>query len=305
MSKGLRQGDPLSPLLYIQVSEFLHLLIDKAIELNLIRGIDIDDQTKLSHLQFVDDTILILENKTKSILGIKKILIIFQMLKGLKVNFSKSNIYTANKDQEQGDQWARMLGCRIGNFPFQYLGATIGGNSGRKNYWFKITKRVKTTLNKCRSRYLSKAGRLILIKAVIDAIPTYWISNHKLPLGIQKEIEKIKRDFYWGLSEEEGLRNKKLHMIRWEIICNPKKRGGLGVKVLAWKNAALLAKWWWRAKLERSSLWYKLLTNKYGETFLSDPMSRNNKISPMIKSIAATSEFSELIYLTTKTSSGC
>lgn len=87
---------------------------------------------------------------------------------------------------------------------------------------------------------------------------------------------------------------RKLHTIRWEIICRPKFRGGLGVKVLAWKNTALLAKWWWKSRVDRSKLWHRVLTCKYGGKFLSNPMRGSKNVSPMIKQIASIKNHSQL-----------
>lgn len=96
----------------------------------------------------------------------------------------------------------------------------------------------------------------------------------------------MKRKFFWGDGDSDNGKKRKLHTIKWEIITTPKHRGGLGVQVLAWKNAALLAKWWWRARTEKTKLWCRLLTTKYGETFLTNPRIKHNKVSPMMHGIS-------------------
>lgn len=78
MERGLRQGDPLLPLLFIIVTQVLHMVIVKAKSLGIIKGIQIGDSMDITHLQFADDTILFLEDDWHSIKGIKIVLIIFK-----------------------------------------------------------------------------------------------------------------------------------------------------------------------------------------------------------------------------------
>lgn len=98
MGKGLRQGDPLSPMLYIQVSEILHVLMEKVKQIGILQGVIIGSDMNISHLQFADDTIFFLHNNKMSIVGIKTVLIIFQLLTGLKVNFNKSCLHVSDQD---------------------------------------------------------------------------------------------------------------------------------------------------------------------------------------------------------------
>lgn len=93
-SRGLRQGDPLSPLLFNLVGEGLSSLLSLGIQSGIFRGITIKGTTSyISHLQFADDVILFINDDDYSVMGIKRILQCFQLLSGMKVNFSKSNIY--------------------------------------------------------------------------------------------------------------------------------------------------------------------------------------------------------------------
>lgn len=149
----------------------------------------------LSHLLFADDAIFFLKNNSDSIRGIK-VLIIFQIISGLKVNFNKSTLYSC-KDDISIIHWTRILGCSSGKFPFQYLGATVGGKPTKKSFRFPLIKKIKTKFAAWKCPSLSKAGRLVLIKAVINSIPSYWFSLNKLPSGVINKIEKIKRSFFW------------------------------------------------------------------------------------------------------------
>lgn len=108
-----------------------------------------------------------------------------------------------------------------------YLGATIGGSPKKKVFWKPLARKIKTKLNAWRCSIISKAGRLVLIKAILNAIPTYWMGIHKVPVGITKEIELQERKFLWGEISPNNTHRRKLHTIRWEIITRPKNKGGL------------------------------------------------------------------------------
>lgn len=100
-SRGLRQGDPLSPLFFNIVGQIFHHLITEAHEQGLFKGIQIgQDEKKFTHLQFADDTILFINGNDTSISSIKRILIIFQLLSGLKINFNKSELFANNYTQQ-------------------------------------------------------------------------------------------------------------------------------------------------------------------------------------------------------------
>lgn len=82
----------------------------------------------ISLLQYADDTIFFFENTDKTICGIKIILILFQIITGLRVNFKKSCIYTSYSNEGEATSWARTLECPVCKFPFDYVGASIGVN---------------------------------------------------------------------------------------------------------------------------------------------------------------------------------
>lgn len=92
MQQGLRQGDPIYPLLFNLVGEMLSQFLIKAKSLGIFHGLSLNSNFEISHLQFADDTVLFLEANTKSVRGIKVILKLFELASGLKINFDKSSI---------------------------------------------------------------------------------------------------------------------------------------------------------------------------------------------------------------------
>jgi hypothetical protein len=108
--------------------------------------------------------------------------------------------------------------------------------------------------------YLSKGGRLTLIKSTLSNLPTYLLSMFPIPLKVANRLEKIQRDFLWGGIGDEA----KFHLVKWNRICTPLHSGGLGVHNLIQFNQALMGKWLWRYGREREALWRLVIDAKFG-----------------------------------------
>lgn len=122
-----------------------------------------------------------------------------------------------------------------------------------------------------------------MLKSVIDSVPVYWFNLYKLSKVVTDQIEQLRRNFFWGHKEGQ---QRKLHLTNWETVCASKKFGGLGVKSISGRNLALLEKWWWRAYSDRSALWNKILSEKYGPIWNFDMALINQKsCSPIFRNI--------------------
>lgn len=97
---------------------------------------------------------------------------------------------------------------------------------------------MRMKLNGWSSQFLSLSGRLVLLRAVLSAIPIFHMSVFLAPIGVVRDRENLMRGFLWG--GREGA--KKIHLIAWEQICKESDLGGLGLGFLGWKNKALLIK---------------------------------------------------------------
>lgn len=203
LQRGLRQGDPLSPFLFNIAVEPLNLLFHKAISLNLWNGIEVcKNGSKISHLQYADDTIVFCPPDIPSLMNIKKVLILFELSSGLQVNFHKSSILGVNVDNYWLQTASSSLQCRIGSFPFTYLGLPIGGNSSRSSLWEPILDRMREKLSSWKGSLLSIGGRATLIKASLSSLPLYYMSIFPTPLGVIEKIKQIQRNFFWSGSLE-------------------------------------------------------------------------------------------------------
>ena len=80
-----------------------------------------------------------------------------------------------------------------------------------------------------------------------------------LPIHLCEKLDKINQDFLWGSTREK----KRLHLVTWNKIIQPKEEGDLGIQVARAKNVALLAKLNWRMNQEKEAIWAKVILNKY------------------------------------------
>lgn len=262
MGRGLRQGDPLSPLLFNLVSEGLNVLMERGKEMGLFEGLEIGlkQSFALSHLQFADDTLLVCKGRLKDLQNLKRVLRCFQVSSGLKINLQKSMLYGINIVNQKVKEWGDIIGCSNGNLPFYYLGLPIGGNPDSISFWEPVISKFRDRLSSWKARFISRAGWATLVKAVLNNLPTYYMSLFEVTPGVVKELDKIRKRFLWS----GGDRARNMSWVNWEQISKPKKLGGLGLGNLLFKNRALLMKWIWRFVNDNQPMWGKVVRSKYG-----------------------------------------
>jgi exonuclease III len=260
-SRGLRQGDPLSPLLFIIVMEALSRLLARARDGCYISGFDVGrvNHISISHLLFADDTLILCGAARDQLCHLKSVFVWFQASSGLKINLGKSELVPVGSVPDV-EELAVVLGCKVGTLPMSYLGLPLGSSFKDKTIWNGIVEKLETRLAGWKRMYLSKGGRVTLIKSTLSNIPTYYLSLFPIPVGVAHRIEKIQRDFLWGGLGEDF----KYHLVSWDRVCTPLYYGGLGIRRLLPYNQALLGKWLWRYAREKEALWRKIVELKYG-----------------------------------------
>ena len=251
--RGLRQGDHLSPFLFLLVAEGFNGLMKSVSDNNLFTSYKVgnSEPVVVSHLLFVDDTLILGEKSWANIHAMRAILFLFEALSGLKVNYSKSQLVGVNVPASWLSEAAMVLNCKIRTIPFVYLGLPIGGNARRVAFWEPLLYQLKSRLSSWNSKHLSFGGRLVLLKFVLSSLPVYTFSFFKAPSGIISFIESILNCFFgWGGSED----HKKILWVDWNFVCRSKEVGGLGVRIIREFNIALLGKWCWRMLVSKLQL---------------------------------------------------
>nr|XP_025639300.1 uncharacterized protein LOC112734266 [Arachis hypogaea] len=241
MERGLRQGDPLSPFLFVLVVEVLHRMIGEAVRNGRISPLLVGrDSIELSHLQFADDTILFCPPEDETIRNHRRLLRCFELMSGLTINFDKSSFIPINCDEQWAQCMCNLLGC---------------ANPRLVKTWKPIIDKVEEKLSLWKAKVLNKAEKLVLIKSVLNSLPVYYLSLFKMAKAVAEKLISLQRRFLW--CKEDG-RNG-MALVRWEVVQAPKKLGGLGMGDAVIRNIALLFKWWWRFAKEECPLWKKVV----------------------------------------------
>ncbi|KAG7950083.1 hypothetical protein I3843_13G094100 [Carya illinoinensis] len=213
----------------------------------------------ISHLLFADDTLIMCEADQRQVQALKALLFCFEAVSGLKVNLDKSELVPIGL-VPNSLLLARTLGCKIASFPLTYLGLPLGSASRASSIWDTVIEKIERRLAGWKRMYLSKGGRITLIKSTLSNLPTYFLSLFPIPASVATCIEKLQRDFLWGGLGDEF----KFHLVKWKQVCRSIPGGGLGVRNLRVFNRALLGKWLWRFAREPDSLWKLVIEKKYG-----------------------------------------
>ncbi|KAK2414852.1 hypothetical protein QL285_037392 [Trifolium repens] len=263
--RGLKQGDPLAPFLFLLLAEGFGGVMKKAVEVCLFKGFHVGGNgLVISHLQYADDTLCIGEASVQNLWTLKSILRGFHMVSGLKVNFWKSCLMGVNTQADFVDLACSFLNCRQGQFPFKYLGLPVGANPRRLSTWDPLIDYLKKRLNSWGKKHISLGGRIVLINSVLNSIPIFFMSFLKMPSQVVKTVVRIQREFLWG-----GVRGgRKISWLSWKMVCKEKREGGLGVRDVRVVNLSLLTKWRWKLLQNEPALWKDVLVAKYGTRLL-------------------------------------
>ena len=239
-SKGLRQGDPLSLFLFLLCTEGLHGLIKQAASNRDITGFRLCRHgPKLTHLFFADDNLLFCRANSTECSKVMDLLSVYEDVSGQKINKDKTALFFSKSVTEANRQIIKgILGVREIRHYEKYLGLPSLTGKGKRASFNYIKERVWRKLQGWEGKLLSQAGREVLIKAVIQAIPTYAMGCFKLPMGLCNEIEVMIRKFWWGQKGEK----RKVHWLKWSEMTKSKNEGGMGFRDLALHNDSFLAK---------------------------------------------------------------
>ena len=209
VGKGLRQGDPLSPLLFNLVVDVFTKMLTKAANQGIISGLLTDlFEGGIVSLQYADDTIIFLQNDLLQAAHFKWILACFEKLSGMKINYNKSDFLTLGISEEDKLALARCFCCNIGSFPIKYLGVPLHFNKLKRKDIQPIVNKLMNRVAGWKGKLLSSAGKLILLRSCLSSIPIYLLSVIKFPKWAIENINSHMANFLW--SDQDG--KQKYHL---------------------------------------------------------------------------------------------
>lgn len=186
LERGIRQGDPMSPFLFLIVAEGLSLLVKRAVEIGILEASEVGrNKVKVTHLQYANDTIFTCPAKMSNI-----------------VNFHKCALLGVNTEISLVENMARYLQCKVSKVLFSYLGLNIGINHWLLRSWSILIEKVRRRINSWKGKNLSFGGRITLIQSVLSSVPIYYLSFFRLPKTTIRVLANIQRKFLWGGCEE-------------------------------------------------------------------------------------------------------
>ncbi|KAL5568003.1 hypothetical protein UlMin_024578 [Ulmus minor] len=260
-TRGLRQGDPLSPYLFLLCGEGLSSLLHRYEQNGDLQGLRCGLRgPTISHLLFADDSLFFLEAQLATCTNLKEILKLYETASGQVVNLSKSAVcFGPNLSESDATQMAALLGVPRVRCHEKYLGLPCFSGRNKQGLFSSIKDRVWNKLCGWKSKLLSAGGKEILIKSIIQAIPTYAMNLFKLPSSLIRELQRLCGQFWWG--GDSGKR--RMHWCSWEKLCSHKADGGMGLRDLRTFNKAILAKQAWRIHSQPTSLAARVLQGFY------------------------------------------
>lgn len=150
-------------------------------------------------------------------------------------------------------------GFKAGEFPLRYLGVPMSPKKWSKSDCFQLILKMSDRIDCWTSKKLSYAGRLELVRSVLNTLHTYWASIFLLPASILKELDQKCRTYLWG----QKATGKYMALVNWERVCTSKDSGGLGIHESKLWNLAAMGKQIWNLAMKRDSLWIRWIDGIY------------------------------------------
>ncbi|CAA0805822.1 Unknown protein [Striga hermonthica] len=263
-SRGLRQGDPISPYLFVIIMERLTRTINREVRtenwdpIRLSRG-----GPAISHLLFADDVLIMAQANIATAITVNKVLHAFADEAVLAINLSKSQIvFSAATSEAKRNRICQQLSIPTTAKFDKYLGFPIIAGRHKISHFEFILERIAGRLPPWRAKFLNKAARTTLARSVLATIPVYFMQIAWFPEKTCQQIDSIMKRFIWKDRDGRGL-----HLVKWPTVATPRRSGGLGLRQTRQMNIAMLGKKVSEYIEGTSSLWVEVLTDRFGRGY--------------------------------------
>jgi hypothetical protein len=235
-------------------------MLDKSAKCGLIQGVLQDFRVGgIVSLQYADDTILFSSADLAHLNNLKHVIMWFEHISGMRVNFHKSEVITLNLDLEYTENIANIFNCPTDSFPLKYLGVPLHYDNLSREELQPLIDKLLHRIAGWRGKLLSLAARALLVKTCLASIPTYLLSFIKFPKWAIKILNTHMSNCLWN--DLEGAH--RYHLASWDLVSVRKEYGGMGLPNLRDLNICLLASWRRRYEQDRGKLWREILDFKY------------------------------------------
>jgi hypothetical protein len=189
----VRQGDPISPLLFVNTPELLQAAVNYVWQQGNFRlPLEENFGQKYPILQYADGTLLIMPADVAQLNSLKIILTLFSTSTGLQVNYHKTTLVPVNIDIEHAQALAQSFCCKVESLPFIYLGLPLGTTRPTVNDMIPLVTRLDKRLSSI-SSLMTYTARLTLLNSVINSLPMFAMCSLKVPITIFIHYEKCGR----------------------------------------------------------------------------------------------------------------
>jgi hypothetical protein len=253
--RGLRQGDPLSPMLFILVMDVLSHMVSKATEMGLLQPLS--RRALLQHRisLYADDAVLFLRPEAADIQIAMDILQLFGEASGLQTNLQKSNVLPIRCGDDEIRVLQQHLPCEITDFPCKYMGLPLSLKKLSRDNIQPIIDSIADQLPGWKADLISRAGQKVHVQFVLTSKMVYLAMAVDLPQWAHKAVNKIRRGYLWrGRTNAKGGHC----LVAWDSVCRPLELGGLGISNLTTLGWALRVRWLWLQKTQPQRPWSSL-----------------------------------------------
>ncbi|XP_057791061.1 uncharacterized protein LOC131008185 [Salvia miltiorrhiza] len=259
-SRGVRQGDPLSPILFGIAEDVLSVLFQNCVDSGNLVPMKITRGTAFpTHLLYADDILVFGRATTANARKITHILEFYGSISGQICSMEKSHVYFGDKTPNRLKRHIiNILKFRKGSLPFNYLGVPIFSGRVKASFLRAIHDRIILKFARWKGMQLSMAGRICLAKSVIQSSITHSMMVYRWPRSLIKELDLKCRNFIWT-----GDVSKRPNCpVRWARVCAIKEEGGLGICSFDIMNKSYLMKMAWNI-IGGQSFSHQIMRSRY------------------------------------------
>jgi hypothetical protein len=257
------------------VGDVLTKMVVKPLREGLIKGVMENFRSGgVLALQYTDDTLLFSSYDRSSLRNLKIVLMLFEKISGMRINFNKSEFIPINLENEEIHEISHILKCHVGTLPFKYLVVPIHFEKLKREELQLVVDKLIKRVAAWRGRLLAYSSRLILIKTCLANIPVYLLSFIKF-LKWAILIESQMAHCLWNSDSD----NHRYHLASSKHVSMNQEFEGLGVPDLRELNLCLLGSWIRRHSQDNEKIWKMLVDFKYNNKNLNIFTCRENGVS--------------------------